>query len=104
MKTCWHESRITKDIISRKYFIKKELKLFILKSLIRNQNTKPILRAYSLFLLTSKTKKKWSIARQQNKCLLTGKAKSTLKISNISRQSTKKLIELGLMQNIKTIS
>ena len=50
--------KILKDIISRKYAIKKELKLIILKSIIHNQNILPKEKLYALLHLTINSKKK----------------------------------------------
>lgn len=104
MKTNWTNLKLSKDLLFRQYFLKNELKLAILKSLIRNQNIQPMVRSYSLLLLSIKNKKKKNLSIQQNRCLLTGKAKTTLNISGFSRQNTKKFIDLGLLQNIKTNS
>lgn len=104
MRRTWLESKITKDIIKRKLYIKNELNKIILKSFIQNKNINPLKRSYCLFLITIKHKNKKSISQQQNNCVLSGKSKSNFKISSMSRQNTKKLIDLGLMQNIKTFN
>lgn len=102
MKQNWHNQKILKDIISRKYTIKKELKLLILKSILQNQNISKKKRTCALIFLQCKNKKKWKITLQQNRCLLTGKSKTTFKFSTFSRQMTKKMIDLGYLQNIKS--
>ncbi len=46
-------------------------------------------------------KKNYSLSYQQNICVVSGKKKTTLKVSSLSRQLTKKFIESGFIQNIK---
>lgn len=104
MKANWCNLKLSKDIIKRKYFIKKNLQNLILKSFIRNQNIKPLLRAFASLKLNVKNKRKNNLSVQQNRCLLSGKAKTTFKFSGFSRQSSKNLIDLGLLQNIKSYS
>lgn len=104
MKKKWNNLKLSKDLLFRKHFLKKSLQLTLLKSLIHNQNNNPINRAFATLKLNTMFKKKTKITIQQNRCLLTGKAKSTFKFSSFSRQSTKKLIDLGLLQNIKADS
>lgn len=104
MKTNWINLKLSKDFLKRKHFLKKELKIFLLKSLVHNQNIKPVLRAYVLLNLNLKNKKKNYITAQQHRCLLSGKAKTTFTITEFSRHSTKQLINLGLLQNIKNES
>jgi len=66
------EKNITKDLINRQYYIKYELKKLILKSVLHNQNIKPIIRSYALYKLNTFTRKS-SISNQNNVCLLRGR-------------------------------
>jgi hypothetical protein len=94
--------KIYKDLIKRKLYLKKELTIRILKTLIRNQNLTYLRKSLYCFLLTMKTKKRNSIVFQESRCLLTGKSKTNFKITSLSRHSTKKLADMGLLQNIKS--
>lgn len=104
MKTNSPSINIQRDLIKRKHFLKNELKLIILTSIIRNQNVQPIIRAYIWFKLIHDLKIKSRVSRQHNVCLITGKQKTTFSVTNLSRQITKKLIELGLAKGFKTYS
>lgn len=96
--------KILKDINKRKFFLKKELKFFFFKQLIRNQNIQPKIRMFAQICSITKKKKKYSLTIQENRCLLTSKAKTTFKLTSLSRHHTKKLADLGLFQNLKAES
>lgn len=90
-----------RDLIKRKKKLKKEIKLIILKSFIRNRNLTPSIRAVFFFKFNSFWKKGTSESNQQNICIKSGKKKTTFQISNMSRQLTKRFIEHGLIQGVK---
>jgi hypothetical protein len=94
--------KIFKDIVKRKLFLKKELKIRLLKTLIRNQNVSYLVKALFCFNVTIKSKKRHSIGFQESRCLLTGKSKTNFKLTSLSRHLTKKFADLGLLQNIKS--
>ena len=94
-------NNINRDLLKRKEFLKKEIKKITLLSIIQNLNTKPIIRANALKKLCAFTRNS-SISRQNNNiCLLTGRNKGVLNITNLSRHQLKKLSTTGSVQNIK---
>lgn len=101
MKTNTKSVANHRDLIKRKKTLKYELKLIILKSLIRNRTLKPTQRSFFIFKKINLWKKNLSETYQQNICVYSGKKKTTFKISDLSRQLTKQFIERGLIQNIK---
>jgi len=90
-----------RDIIKRKKNLKIELKLVILKSLLQNRETSRSLRSFLKLKLTTLWKKNFSKSNQQNVCIYSGKKKTTFKLTSLSRQYTKRMIEHGLIQNVK---
>ncbi len=90
-----------RDLIKRKKRLKNDLKLIILTSLFRTRMLKPSYRAIFKFKFMLAWRKNYSLSYQQNICVYSGKKKTTLKISSLSRQLTKRFIENGLIQNIK---
>lgn len=94
-------NNINKDNLKRKYFLNKEIKKIILKSIIQNLNLKPVVRALAHKKL-SKIRIIHSISKQTNNlCLKTGKFKGVLKINNISRHELKKNMSTGSLHNFK---
>lgn len=92
---------ILKDKNKKKEFLKFELKKLIFKSIIQNKNNKPVLRAFCNYKL-SKLNLKHTISKQNNNiCLKTGKIKSTLKLTKLSRHYMKKIAINGFLQNFK---
>jgi ribosomal protein S14 len=94
------KKNISKDLISRKYYIKNEFKKIILKSIIQNKNTKPIVRSYAYFKLIHFATKS-SISKQLNVCLLRGRTKGVWKFAQLCRHAINKLAVSGSLQNIK---
>lgn len=93
-------TNIEKEVLKAKFAVKSEIKKIILKSILHNQNTKPIIRAYAnykLSLILNKT----PIAKQNNICLKSGRYKGVYKISNLSRHQMKKLFINNNLQNIQ---
>ena len=62
----------TKDVIKRRNFIKKEFKRIILKSIIQNLRGNSLSRVAAIKHINF-FKKKCSISRQNNVCLLTSR-------------------------------
>jgi len=92
---------INKDFVKRRMFIKKEIKKIVLLSIIQNLNLKPIIRANALKKLCA-FKRNDSISRQNNNiCLMTGRNKGVLNLTNLSRHQIKKLSTVGSIQNFK---
>lgn len=94
------KKNIVKDQINRAYFIKKELKMIILKSIIQNKNVKPIIRGYALYK-KALINRKSSISNQNNVCLLRGRIRGVWKFSQLSRHAMIKLAVYGGLQNTK---
>lgn len=94
------KKNVFKDLILRKYFIKYELKKIILKSLLQNSNVSQ-LKKKIIQLQLSILHKKSNIAKQINKCILSGRSRGVYKFASISRHNIKYLNNLGFIQNIK---
>lgn len=94
--------KISKDFLRRKKNVKKELKNFILKSVLSNRNIKVKHKLIAALLVNLKSKSKFTTSsRNQNVCIYTQKSKTTFKFSNASRWLTKKFNDFGLMQGIR---
>jgi len=92
--------KIYKNLFLKKKLIKNEIKKIILKSILQNKTTKPIIRANASYFL-SKIKNKHHISKQKNNiCLKTGRIKGTFSNLNISRHFSKKLLINNNLQNI----
>lgn len=94
------KKNILKDQLTRLYYIKFELKRLILKSIIQNKNTKPIIRGFALYKKTY-LYKKGSIAKQNSICILRGRSRGVWKFSQLSRHAMIKLGVYGGLQNTK---
>lgn len=93
---------INKDFLKRNVNIKKELKKLVLRSIIQNLNIKPNIRALAIKKL-AKISLNHSISKQNNNlCLLSGRYKGVLKLTQITRHEIKKKAIKGSLQNIKT--
>lgn len=91
---------ISKDKIKRKNFLKNELKKLILKSILKNHQTKEMdrLDAFKHFCFFSK---KSSLSKQNNLCLLSGRNGGVFKNWQISRHNIKQFGKFNLLQNVK---
>jgi len=94
------KKNIVKDQLNRLNFLKTELKQTILKSIIQNKNTQPIIRGYALYKKTLLHRKN-SISNQNNVCLLRGRVRGVWKFSQLSRHAMVKLAVYGGLQNTK---
>lgn len=74
----------TLDNFKRKLFLKNELKRIILISLIKNQNV-PLHNRYFAFYNKSKLIRSSSLNQQKNRCVLTGRVRSVVKNTRLSR-------------------
>lgn len=81
-------------------YIKYEKKIYLLKSIIQNQKTKPYLRAYAIYKLLNLRHGSY-ICRQYSVCFESGKIKSTINNFNRSRQITK---QFGLTNKLPTVN
>jgi hypothetical protein len=94
---------ITKDWHKRKSYLKNELKYILLKSIISNKNTKPIVRAFCHLTLT-KFKKIHRISFQGAPCLTTGRYGGNYKYTQQSRHAMIKLGTSGHLTNFRISS
>lgn len=98
------ERKVTKEIWKRKQFLKLELKKIILKSVLQNRHVKTKYRGYSMFKKFMLTKKRSTFSWQRGICLTSGKLNTSRIKFPYSRQFIKKYTDMGLLQNIKSIS
>lgn len=94
---------LIKDFIKRKNFLKKEFKRVIYKSVLRNLQTNDLVRIEVLKKMNF-FKKKCSISRQNNVCLVTGRIGGVFKKWNLSRHSIKNVAKLTMLHNTKASS
>lgn len=94
---------IKKNNIKKKKFLKTELKKIILKSVIQNKNLKPIIRSAAFYKM-SRLKFIYSISKQNNVCLYSGKIKSIFNKFKMSRHFIKKFCSNNSLQNNKIIN
>lgn len=95
---------IKKNFIKKKKLLKKETKIIILKSLIQNNNIKPLIRSNAFYKM-SRIKYINKISKQNNNlCLYSGKIKSVFKKFKMSRHFIKKFCSKNNLQNNKLIN
>ena len=95
---------IKKDIIKRKRYTKLEIKYIILKSIIRNQNIKPLIRIKAIRLNCKKSYLSYMSKQKNNICVKTGRIKGVYNQFNLSRHYIKYLGSNNNLQNIKIAS
>lgn len=95
------KQNILKDVIQRKKKLKNELLMLLIKTIFQNQNISFLKKSYFIFLKNVKLKNYHTISKNQNVCTLTGKNKTTFKITTFNRQISKKYLDLGLLTNFK---
>lgn len=94
------KKKIIKELVKRKYFLKKEIKKKILKSIIQNNKVPQVNRMFSQLILQKKFKTK-----KNNKiCLNTSKYRGITTFLFFSRHTIKKLSNINELQNIKVKS
>ncbi len=94
---------LVKDFIKRKDFLKKEFKKIIYKSVLRNLQTNDLVRI-SVLKKMNFFKKKSSISRQNNVCLVNSRIGGVFKKWNLSRHSIKNVAKLTMLHNTKASS
>lgn len=92
-----------KELIKRKWFIKKELKKKISKSIIHNLKTPPKIRS-ALIFKQQKLKLFASIAKQNKICLWSTKYRGINTTFFLSRHFIKKFANWNDLQNVKVKS
>lgn len=93
--------RISKEIILRKKVLKNEMKQVILKSIIQNRTLKSCTRLISSVFAAKLLSNKNYITKQNNVCIVSGKRKTTFRLTNTSRYVFKKMSDHGYLTNIK---
>jgi len=94
---------LRKDMVKRKSFLKNEFKKIIFKSISQNFGVTYMLRIEVLKNLIF-FKRKSSISRQNNVCLLTGRVGGVYGKYNLSRHSIKRVGKLNMLNNTKAAS
>lgn len=94
---------LKRDLLKRKQFLKSELKKIIFKSIFQNYASNTLVRIEVLRKLIY-FKKKTSITRQNNVCLITGRVGGVYKRYNFSRHEIKRFGKLNMLNNTKIIS
>jgi len=94
---------VDKDIVIRKNFLKSEFKKIIFRSIFQNFSASSLTRVDVIKKLIF-LKKKSSISRQNNVCLLTGRVGGVFQKWNLSRHSIKRVAKLTMLNNTKAAS
>jgi len=97
-------NNIRKEIWKKKNYAKYEIKRLILKSIIQNQSTKPLIRVKASKIYQSKPKITFLSRQKNNICLKTGRIKGVYNYFNFSRHYIKYLGINNNLQNIKIAS
>lgn len=95
---------IKKNFIKNKMYTKKELKYIILKSIVQNQNIKPLIRVKAAKINSKKSNLSYLSKQKNNICLKTGRIKGVYNQFNLSRHYFKYLGSNNNLQNIKIAS
>lgn len=93
-----NKKKLIKEILKRKYFLKKELKKKILKSIIQNKQINQSTRMFASLFFQEK------IAKNNKICLLTSKYRGVETSFFFSRHTIKKLSNINELQNLKVKS
>lgn len=91
--------KISRDEILRLIFLKKEIKRILLKSIIKNQQVRPLSRGFCTYKLQ---REKNFFSRQKNICIITGKSGGVYSLTHTSRQMMNKLLQEGFLTNVKS--
>lgn len=98
------KKHMRKEQITRTFFSKNELNVFVLKSLIKNENLSLIIKWNAVIQLASFSKKLNKI-RLVNRCVLTTrKAKFNRTFKKFSRLSFLRLARTGMVPGLKKSS
>lgn len=92
---------ITKDLIHRKKFLKTQLLFILIKTIFQNQNISFFKKSFFIFYKNFKLKNYSSKSKHLNVCVLTGKTKTTFKLTSFNRHISKKFLDLGLLNQFK---
>lgn len=94
---------ILKEKIRNKNFMINELKIIILKSILKNKKIKLSLKHY-IYIYLKKLPYHSKISYQKSVCFKTGKYKSIISSFSLSRHTTKSYLNNLKLDNIKKIS
>lgn len=94
---------VKKDKKNRNYFLNKEVKRFVLKNIMKNNNFSIVLRCKALLKL-SKELKRSSLIFFVNRCIFTGRRKRVNKFFNFSRMIFLKFARFGYINGLKKAS
>lgn len=90
--------KLLKIKVKRKLFLKNEIKKKILKSIVQNQQVKPLKRQYGYYKLIRNPN---IFLKIKNVCLLTSRASAVSNNFYFSRHVLKKMLNINKLQNIK---
>lgn len=91
---------MTKEFIKRKFFLKKEIKKKILKSIIQNKKVNQTKRMFAQIIL----QKNYKTKKNNKLCLATSKYRGVTTFLFFSRHTIKKMANINELQNIKVKS
>jgi ribosomal protein S14 len=94
---------ILKEKIKNKNFMINELKILILKSILKNKKIRLSLKHY-IYIYIKKTPHHSKISYQKSVCFKTGKYKSIMPNFSLSRHTTKSNLNNLKLDNIKKIT
>jgi hypothetical protein len=94
------KKKILKELIKRKFFLKKEVKKKILKSIVQNKKINQIKRMSAQIIL----QKNYKTNKNNKICLHTSKYRGVTTFLSFSRHTIKKLSNINELQNIKVKS
>lgn len=93
------KNSVKKDLIVRQNIRKVEHKRLLYKSIIKDQTLSQELR-YDFILKLNKLPRQSSIIQKNNRCVLTGRTKGTLRHFKISRICLRELVASGTLPGV----
>lgn len=98
-----YKLKIKNEFYKRKWYIKHELKLTVIKSIQQNLSIDPITRISTQHQI-QKFKRRGVLSKHNKICMLTGKRRGIHPFFFLSRHMLKRLGTLNELQNIKVNS
>ena len=89
-----------KDLLNRNKYLKSELKIKLLKSIISDYNSSYISKTKASFILNKKLKT-YSKTKIVNRCVLTSWSKSVLQPFRLSWMKFKELASKGMLPGVR---
>lgn len=93
------KNSLKKDLLIRQQIERFEYKRILYKSIIKDQMLSQELR-YGFILKLNKLPRRSSIIRKNNRCVLTGRTKGTLRSFKISRICLRELVASGTLPGV----